>query len=135
MKIFRNILAVILGAIVGSTVNLAIIAIGPALIPNPVGFDNSTTDNFVRTVHLLQPVNYIVPFAAHALGTLAGSLVAMFVAASHRIIIAGIIGVLFLTGGIIVTFIAPIPVWVIIVDLLLAYIPWAYLGYKLSGKE
>lgn len=135
MNIVRNILAVILGALIGSLINGAIIAIGPSIIPTPAGYDGSTTEGFVKTAHLLQPINFIAPFLAHALGTFVGSLVAMFIAASHRLVIAVIIGVLFLAGGIAVCFMVPIPVWFIIVDLLLAYIPMAFLGYKLSGKE
>ena len=124
-----------MGAVIGGLVNGATIAIGTMIIPAPAGFDQSTTENFAKTAHLLQPINFITPFVAHALGALVGSLVAMFIAASYRLIIAMIIGLLFMAGGIAVAFIAPIPVWYTIIDLLLAYIPMAFIGYKLSGKE
>ncbi len=135
MNIVRNILAVILGAIIGGLINGATIAIGTMLIPPPAGFDQSTTENFAKTVHLLQPINYLVVFLAHALGAFVGSLVAMFIAVSHRLVIAMIIGALFLLGGTMVAFMAPIPVWYTIVDLLLAYVPMAFIGYKLSRKQ
>lgn len=135
MNILRNILAVILGAIIGGLVNGATIAIGIMIIPAPAGFDQSTTENFAKTAHLLQPINFITPFVAHALGTLAGSLAAIFIAASYRLVIAMMIGLLFMAGGIAVAFMAPIPVWYTIIDVLLAYLPFAFLGYKLSGKQ
>lgn len=135
MNILRNILAVILGAIIGGVVNMATITIGTIIIPTPAGFDQTTIENFAKTVHLLQPVNYLVVFVAHALGAFVGSLVAMFIAISHRLVIALVIGALFLVGSTYIAFTAPIPVWYTITDLLLAYIPMAFLGYKLSGKQ
>lgn len=135
MNTVRNILAVVLGAIFGGVVNMATITIGTMIIPTPAGFDQSTIKNFTKTVHLLQPINYLVVFLAHALGALVGSFIAMFIAVSHRLIIALIVGALFLLGGTMVAFMAPIPVWYTIIDLLLAYIPMAFLGYKLAGRR
>lgn len=135
MNIVRNILAVILGAVIGSIVNGALIAIGPNVIPTPAGFDPKTMESFASTAHLLQPVNFIFPFIAHAGGTFAGSLAAIFIAASNRKAIAAVIGVLFLVGGILASVMIPAPVWFVAVDLLFAYIPMAFLGYKLAGRQ
>lgn len=134
MNIVRNVLAVIIGAVIGSIANGASIAIGNMVIPPPVGLDATSMESFAKTAHLLQPVNFIVPFLAHALGTFVGVLVAMFIAANSFNIIAIIVGVLFLIGGIAASFMIPAPVWFIAVDLIFAYLPMAFLAKKISGK-
>ncbi len=135
MNIVRNILAVIVGLVVGSIVNMAIIAAGHAIMPPPEGFDGNSMEGVAATIHLLQPVDFIVPFLAHAVGPFVGVLVAMFIAASSRKAIAIILGCLFLAGGIVANIMIPAPMWYRVVDVVLAYIPMAFLGWKLSGKD
>lgn len=135
MNIVRNILAVILGFIIGGLVNMATIAAGHAIMPPPAGFDQTSMEGVASTIHLLGPVDYIVPFLAHALGPLVGVLSAMFIAASSRKTIAIILGVLFLAGGIAANVMIPAPMWYRIVDVVFAYVPMAFLGWKLSGKD
>lgn len=135
MNIVRNILAVVLGFVIGGVVNMAAIAAGHAILPPPAGFDGNSMEGVASTIHLLQPIDFIVPFLAHALGPLVGVLAAMFIAASGRKTIAIILGCLFLTGGIVANFMIPAPMWYRVVDVLFAYIPMAFLGWKLSGKE
>ena len=48
------------------------------------------------------------------------------------VLLSIIIGVLFLFGGIYMVFLLSGPVWFIISDLLLAYIPMAWFGFKIS---
>jgi hypothetical protein len=134
MNIVRNILAVILGLVIGSIVNIAILSIGHMLMPPPAGFDGSSMEGVASTIHLLRPIDFIVPFLAHALGPFAGVLSAMFIAASGRKTITIILGALFLLGGIAANIMIPAPTWYRIVDLVLAYIPMAWLGWKVSRK-
>lgn len=135
MNTVRNILAVVLGFMAGNIVNMAVITAGHAIMPPPPGFDGNSMEGVVSTIHLLQPVDYIVPFLAHALGPLVGVFVAMFIAASGRKVIAIILGCLFLAGGIAANIMIPAPIWYRAVDVLLAYVPMVFLGYKLSGKS
>lgn len=135
MNILRNILAVILGLVIGSVVNMAVIAAGHAIMPPPAGFDGTSMEGVASTIHLLKPIDFIVPFLAHALGPLVGVLVAMFIAASSRKTIAIVLGCLFLTGGIVANIMIPAPMWYRVVDVVFAYIPMAFLGWKLSGKD
>lgn len=135
MNIVRNVLAVILGFILGSVVNMAVIAAGHAIMPPPAGFDGTSMEGVASTIHLLRPIDFIVPFLAHALGPLVGVLVAMYIAASGRKVIAIILACLFLSGGIAANVMIPAPMWYRIVDVVLAYIPMAFLGWKLSGKD
>jgi len=135
MNIVRNILAVILGFVIGSIVNMAIIAAGHAIMPPPAGFDGNSMDGVATTIHLLRPIDFIVPFLAHAVGPFVGVLAAMFIATSSRKTIAIILGCLFLAGGIIANIMIPAPMWYRLADVTLAYVPMAYLGFKLSGKD
>ena len=133
--IVRNILAVIIGFVVGSLVNMGLITIGPSVIPLPEGADASTMEGLRDSMKLFTPVYFIVPFLAHALGTLAGAFVAAKIAASHHMKFAIGIGLLFLIGGIAAAYMLGGPMWFNITDLLLAYIPMGYLGGILAGAK
>ncbi|MFN0279509.1 MAG: hypothetical protein ACKVRN_13080 [Pyrinomonadaceae bacterium] len=135
MNIVRNILAVVLGLIIGNVVNMAIIAAGHAVMPPPAGFDGSSMEGVASTIHLLRPLDYIVPFLAHAAGPFAGVMAAMFIAGTSHKTIAIILGILFLAAGIAANIMIPAPIWYRIVDLLFAYVPTAFFAWKVSGKS
>jgi hypothetical protein len=46
-----------------------------------------------------------------------------------------IVGGLFLLGGVMAAFQIPAPAWFVTTDLLIAYVPMALLGWKLSGRS
>ena len=133
--IVRNILAAVLGLVVGSVVNMALVLIGPLLIPLPEGADLSTPEGLRASMALLTPVNFVAPFLAHALGTLAGAFVAAKLAVSHHMKFALGIGVAFLIGGIAAVSMIGGPVWFNAADLILAYIPMGLLGGYLGGAR
>lgn len=135
MKILRNILAVIIGIIIGSIVNMGIIELSPLIIPHPNGFDNSTIESMASTIHLLTPVNYIFVFLAHGLGALVGAFIVAKIATTKKQTFALSIGGWFLLGGIAAVYMLPAPTWFNIVDLVFAYIPMAWLGWKLAGGK
>ena len=134
MTILRNILAFIIGAIVGGLVNMAIISIGPSIIPNPAGMDASSVESIAKSMALLEPRHFITPFLAHAIGTFFGALVAFLIAKSHKAIIAYLVGALTLVGGIAAAFMIPAPAWFIAADLILAYIPMAWLAILVGRR-
>ena len=134
MNILRNILAVLLGLVAGSAVNMAIVVAGPALIPPPAGVDVTNAESLAQSIHLFGPQHFVMPFLAHALGTLVGALVAYLVAASHKARFAWAIGVLFLAGGVAASFMIPAPAWFMAADLLLAYLPMAWLAIRIGAK-
>jgi hypothetical protein len=134
--IARNILAGIVGFVIGSVVNLGLVNIGMSVVPLPEGADVSTMEALRESMKLFTPLNFIFPFLAHALGTLAGAFVAAKLAAGHHMKFAIGIGVSFLIGGITMVFMCGGPVWFIASDLLLAYIPMGFLGGFLAcGKK
>lgn len=129
----RNVLAVLAGVAVGSLVNMGLVNIGPLIVPLPEGADVSTMEGLRASMNLFTPVNFIFPFLAHALGTLVGAFVAAKFTASHSAQFAIGIGVFFLLGGIAAVFMFGGPLWFILADLLVAYIPMGYLGAFLAG--
>lgn len=133
--ILRNLLAVVAGVLVGSVANMAIVAVGPIVLPLPDGVDMSDMDNFAENLKRLKPANFIAPWLAHALGTLVGAFVAAKVAASHQMKFALGIGAFFLLGGIAVVSMFGGPVWFIVLDLIGAYLPMGYLGGTLAGAK
>lgn len=128
MKILRNILAVILGAIIGSVVNGFIISISGKVIPPPADVDVTTMEGLKATMHLFEPKHFLMPFLAHALGTFVGAIVAILIAATHKFYLALSVSVLFLVGGIINVYLLPSPLWFTLCDLILAYIPMGLLA-------
>jgi hypothetical protein len=63
---------------------------------------------------------------------MAGALIAGSIAANHKMKFALSIGGLFLLGGIIVSFMIPAPVWFTATDIIIAYIPMAWIGGKIA---
>jgi len=133
--IARNILAVIVGIVIGSVVNMGLVNLGVQVVPLPEGADVSTPDGFRESLKLFRPANFLFPFLAHALGTLSGAFVAAKLAASHHMRFALGIGVCFLAGGIGMVLKVGGPMWFIATDLLLAYIPMGALGGILAGAK
>ena len=130
----RLLLAVIAGFVLGSLVNMGLILLGGKLIPPPPGADVGTVDGLKASIHLFGPRHFIFPFLAHAGGTFAGALAAAFLSPGRSAGPAFTVGVLFLLGGIANTFMIPAPAWFIAVDLLLAYLPAAWLGLALAQR-
>ncbi len=129
----RNILAVIAGIFVGSIVNMGIVNLSGALIPPPDGVDMSDMESMKASFHLFEPRHFILPFVAHALGTLVGAYVAGRIAFNHKMKFALSIGGFFLIGGLTMVLMLPSPIWFALLDLSCAYIPMAWLGGKLAS--
>lgn len=132
--IVKNIAAVVVGFIVGGFVNMGLIMLGSSVIPAPPGVDVSDADSIAAGMHLFEAKHFITPFVAHAAGTLVGALVAYLLAASSKMTMAMVIGFATLAGGIAAVFMIPSPAWFIALDLLVAYIPMAWLGGKLGQQ-
>lgn len=136
--ILKNILAVVLGWLTGSIVNMGLIQLGHKIMPIE-GVDASDMEALAEVMPTLGYEYFIFPFLAHALGTFVGATVAGVIAANRKMTFALVIGGLFFLGGIMVSFMLPGPTWFTVVDLLFAYIPMAWFGgilaLKLSKKQ
>ncbi len=132
--ILQNILAVIVGLVIGGIVNMALVVAGPRVIPPPDGVNMADAKSLAANIHLLAPKHFLFPFLAHAVGTFVGALTAAVIAASRRRALGHVVGVFFLAGGITAACMIPAPAWFIALDLLAAYVPMACLGGRLGNK-
>ncbi len=133
-KFLRVLMAVVVGFVAGSLVNMALITVSGKVIPPPAGADITTMEGLKASLHLFEARHFIFPFLAHALGTLVGAVVACSLTPGRSPTPAYIVGGLFLLGGIANTFMLPAPAWFIATDLLLAYAPAAWLGQALAKR-
>jgi hypothetical protein len=133
--ILRNILVVIVGVILGGIVNMGIVMLGPSIVPPPEGADVTTMEGLKASMQLFGPMNFLMPFLAHAIGTFVGAFVAASIATSRKMWFALGVGGWFLLGGIINVVMLPSPVWFTIVDLAGAYLPLAYLAGTLTPEK
>ncbi len=130
----RNVLAVVAGVVVGWIVNMGLISMSTSIIPPPEGVDPMDVESIKKFIHLYGPHHFVIPFLAHALGTLAGAFVAAKIAVSHHMKFALGIGAFFLIGGIAAAVMLPAPLWFEAFDIIVSYIPMGWLGGKLAGK-
>ena len=129
-----GVVAVLVGLYIGGSLNMYLITISGSIVAPPEGAIMTTTEGLKEALHLFEPKHFLMPFLAHALGTLVGAFVAALIAFKHKVRFALGIGCVFLVGGIMMTFMLPSPVWFTVVDLSLAYIPTAYLGGLLAVR-
>lgn len=134
VKLTRNILAILLGVVIGGAVNMALITLSPSLIAPPVGVDVTNTESLTKAMHLFEPRHFLMPFLAHAIGTLAGALVAYMIAATTKARFSYAIGVVNLCGGIAASFMIPAPIWFIVIDLVAAYLPMAWISIQIGQR-
>ena len=124
-KIFKNIGIIILGIIIGMIVNMSLIILGGKIF--------TPTEN-------LEPMNainwdlkyFIFPFLAHSVGTLSGAFIVSKLSKKSHIIFPLIVGLYFLSGGIYMVTILPAPMWFILLDLIICYIPMSLIGWRIS---
>ncbi len=131
----KNVLAIITGLVIGSIVNGAIISLGSSLIPPPEGANLKTMEGLKAAMHLMEPKHFLMPWLAHALGTLVGAILVILIAGSHKKRIAYSIGFVFLAGGIANVIMLPSPLWFTLVDLLGAYLPMSFIACKIALKK
>lgn len=128
----KNVLVIIGGIAIGSIVNMGLIMLSPNIIPPPEGADLTTPEGIEAAYSLMEPKHFIMPFLAHALGTLAaGWFIGKYAAIANRKV-ALIAGAFFLLGGTTMAIMIDFPTWFKALDLGLAYIPMAWLGGKIG---
>lgn len=133
--VLKNLLAVIAGFAIGSIVNTGLVNLSGHLIPPPTGGDVSTMEGLQATMHLFEPRHFLIPFLAHALGTLVGAAMAARIAGSRPFTFAMVIGAMFFAGGVGAAAMLPAPLWFEALDLVLAYFPMAWLGWRLGARR
>lgn len=134
MTILRNIGGLVLGVICGAVVNMTIVTVGASIIPPPPGVDVTDAESIAASMHLFGPQHFVVPFVAHAAGTFVGAIVAWLVSLTNRTALAFAVGAMSFAGGVAASQMIPAPVWFVIVDLVGAYFPMAWLGTLVAGR-
>jgi hypothetical protein len=130
----RSLLAVLLGLFVGSAVNMALIMVSGKVIPPPAGADVTTMEGLKASLPLFEARHFVFPFLAHALGTLVGAFLAAMLAPHRSVVPACVVGGFFLLGGIANVILLPAPAWFCIIDLVLAYLPAAWLAQAMANR-
>jgi hypothetical protein len=133
--ILKNTLVAVAAAIVGSVANMSLVMLGGIAVPPPAGFDLNTMEGLAAAMPQMQPMHFLFPFLAHAVGTLVGAFIVARFAASRQLQISLIIGSLFFVGGLQMVMELPSPMWFNVIDLGLAYFPMAWLGHRLGLKK
>jgi hypothetical protein len=129
-KFLRRVLGVIVGMFVGASVNMALIYAGHGLFPPPEGVDIARIETIDAHLGEYTPMQFAVPFVAHAAGTLIGAIIATIVGGYKGRTAGIIVGLFFLAGGIMMVRQMPnTPLWFAVVDLGFAYIPMGLLGW------
>lgn len=130
----RNIIAVVVGWLSGSILNMLLISVGHQVFPIE-GVDLNNMDEIAEVMPTLGYKYFIFPFLAHALGTLIGAIIAFLIAETHKEKMSMTVGFLFFISGIIAAVMIPAPSWFIAVDLVFAYIPMAWIAGKLMSNK
>lgn len=134
-NVFLAIFGVIIGVFIGGTVNMGIIMLSDSIIPLPAGVNGSDMNSLAAGMHLFEPKNFIMPFLAHALGTLAGAFIAGFVARKYKLQVGLTVGCIFLLGGISMAMSLSAPMWFNVTDIVFAYLPMGWLASRLIKKK
>lgn len=134
-KFFRYLLSLFVGLVLGSMVNMGVLLLGFQINPMPEGLDVMNVEAYNKMAHLLKFHHYMTPFFAHAIGTFVGAYLAAKITLDRKMVLAILIGILFMLGGILEVQSRVTPMWFTILDIGIAYIPMAYLGRVLAGEK
>ena len=118
--------------VLGGLVNGAIINVSSSIVAPPAGYDLTKQEGLNAAMAVMEPKHFIIPFLAHAIGTLISAFLVTWLIDGKKMIRALLVGFVFMLGGTIMVFELPSPLWFDAVDLGLAYIPMAWIGYKLA---
>lgn len=133
-KILKGLLIIVSGCIVGCIVNFGLVNLGHFIFPIE-NLDPNNMEAYAALIPTLEFKYFIFPFLAHAIGTLAGAVVAGCIAIRNKMVYAYVIGMFFLIGGIVVHNTLPGPTWFVYSDLLIAYLPMAWIGGTIAKKK
>ncbi len=108
----RNLGALLLGMLLGSVANMALIYGNLALFPLPDGVSMQDQEGFRAYIQGLPPLAFVLPFLAHFSQVLVGGLVATKVGTAEPRLLVGIIGALTVLGSVLNNLNLGVPAWV-----------------------
>lgn len=134
-KILFNLIAVLIGLLVGAFVNGLIINLSNQIIPPPPGANLKTMEGLIHAMSIMEPKHFIMPFLAHSVGTFIGTSLSCLIAKSYHLMVALLIGLSFFIGGFMMVLQLPSPLWFDLIDLISAYFPMAFFAYWVVSKR
>ncbi|MEY3022546.1 MAG: hypothetical protein RIS86_1744 [Planctomycetota bacterium] len=133
LKILRRVTGFLLALLAGAAVNMLLLGAVGALVPPPEGVDPQDLESIRAHIADYAPVQFVAPFVAHAGGTLAGAFLATLLAGLRGPAGGLAIGAFFLIGGVMMVAMIPeTPRWFAATDLVGAYLPMGWLGWRLA---
>jgi hypothetical protein len=130
-----NILAILVGVLIGGIVNMAIVTSGSFLIAPPQGADLTTEKGLLAAMPLMEPKHFLMPFLAHAIGSFVAAYLATRFSKTKARRVPTIVAALFFIGGLMDILQLHAPIWFSCIDLALAYFPMAFLAYKWAKRD
>lgn len=124
----RNWIGVIVGLVACMVVDGTLVDVGTSLIPPPPGVNPGDVESIKANIHRYEFKDFVTPFIAHAVGSFVGAWLAATISATFKRRRAMVVGCIHMAGGIYMCFLLPeTPVLFMAADLLLAYLPIAWL--------
>jgi len=115
MTILRNIAAVLLGLVVGSMLNMAIIELNTSVFfPAPPGMDFNDPEAFSAYMAELPAAAFLVVMVAHLTQAFVGGLIAAFAGKTRPMMLSMIVGGFTMLGGIMAFMMFDSPAWMLI---------------------
>ena len=111
LDMFRNLIAVVLGMLAGMAVNMSLVLLVMFLHPMPEGVDFSDSAAMPTYFATIPATGFLIVLAAHLGQSFFGGLVAALLSSDSPRVMALIIGVLSLIGGVVNLIDLPHPAW------------------------
>lgn len=131
----RNVVAVFVGMVVGMVANMGLIFANMALFPAPPGLDFNDTEAMQAYIGALPATGFILPMVAHLMQAGLGGWVAARLGASRPVVLALIIGVVTLAGGLYNLMVLPGPWWMWVEVPLYLVVAWTVGGIEQARRE
>lgn len=130
LRIALALMAGLIAAFIFNSVTLQLLESLTGMVPD----GEMSPEQFADHIAGLEPWQFMVPFAAHVIGSFAGGFIAASLSKTQPEVLAVAVGLLHLAGGVANVVMIPHPIWFVILDLTLAYVPVAWLAYKIVRR-
>lgn len=130
----RNVCAVLIGLIAGMAVNMAIILLDLKLYPLPEGVDFNDAEGMKAYVATLPVAVLLLVLLAHLSQAFVGGWLAARISANRSMMMAMIVGVITLLGGLYNMLSLPLPAWMWVEMPLYLLLAWAAAQIELKRR-
>lgn len=133
-SIIRNVLAIFLGCVAGIAVIVIAQFVNSSLHPLPSGADPTTPGGMAQIVAAMPTTAFIGLIVSYLLGTTAGAFVGVKLAGSLHALVAGVIGAVFVAGGISNFVMIPHPPWVFAASMVV-FVLSPFIALRFAGRR